>query len=53
VCVWFASNEVCSRDIVYNLKHPFLNICYLVYVFCYLSRRESIYKVLFFNMMEE
>jgi hypothetical protein len=47
-CVCVDSNEVCSQDIVYYLKHQLLNICYLVYVLCYLSCRDNIYKVLFF-----
>lgn len=53
-CMCVGSNEVCSKDIVYYLKHSLLNICYLVYFLCYLSCRENIFKVLFFfNMMEE
>lgn len=47
------NNEVFSQGIVYYLKHPLLNICYLVYRLCYVSCRENIYNVLFFNMMEE
>jgi hypothetical protein len=53
LCVCVDKNEVCSQDIVYDLKHLLLNICYLVYMLCYLSCRENTYKVSFFRMLKE